>query len=74
MLSTWVPYSQICDANIDEVYTVAWLTGCLISAVENAFQQIHNFWVNLNVAVLYSVITQLRFVATLGKLQDISNS
>lgn len=36
--------------------------------------RVHNFEVNLNYVVLYSVITQLRFVATLGKLQDVSNS
>lgn len=36
---TWILYSQICDADIDEVYIVAQLTGCLIRAVENALQQ-----------------------------------
>lgn len=39
MLWTWILHSQICDVDIDEVYTVSWLTGCLISAVENALQQ-----------------------------------
>lgn len=36
--------------------------------------RVRNFWMNLNFVVLYSVITQLRFVATLAKLQGISNS